>query len=229
MTISGEIITFGVGAAFEVTIQNILAPSPSDTAEITQVIEDTVEGVSGITNLQITIINNTADRITFDVSFEAQQSGVTVQMNLRYDYVPAGTTVEDSQDDSADDSSGSADAVSIDELGLVCFVGEPTEATIPSSIAGVYHLNYSQANSGGPYTDGELVHFTVGEDGTLDINMQTVLTTPVLCGGNEQEATWKDLETGLIYSISSLTNGFNEINLGDASGSSIQFLGQFHE
>jgi hypothetical protein len=229
LTISGEIVTFGVGAAFEVTIQNILAPSPSDTAEITQVIEDTVEGVSGITNLQITIINNTADRIAFDVSFDAQQSGVTVQMNLRYDYVPAGTTAEDSGDAPTDDSTGSADAVSIDELGLVCFVGEPTAATIPSSIAGVYHLNYSQANSGGPYSDGELVHFTVGEDGTLDINRQTVLTTPVLCGGNEQEATWKDLDTGLIYSLSSLTNGFNEINLGDASGSSIQFLGQFHE
>ncbi len=234
LTITGTITTLGVGTAFEAVIENIVAPSPGDTGEIENVILETVPGFSGITNLTVTIINNSTDRVTFDVAFDATQSGVSVSVELRYDYVPSGTTPDDSGasgDSGSDsgDSTGSGDAVAISDLGLVCFVGEPTAATIPSSLAAVYHLTYAQSSQGGPYADGELVHFTVSEDGTLDINGQVVLTTPVLCGGNEQEATWKDLDTGLIYSISSLVNGFNEINLGDASGSSIQFLGQFSE
>lgn len=89
LTITGQIITFGVGASFEARINGIPAPSPSDTTAVSQVIEETVAGLSNITNLSITIINNSSERVTFDVNFTAQQSGVEVTVELRYDYVPS--------------------------------------------------------------------------------------------------------------------------------------------
>ncbi|CAN0458345.1 unnamed protein product, partial [Ectocarpus fasciculatus] len=109
-TVSGTITTFGVATDFSVIITNILAPSPSDTAEVQQVIEETVAGLSNIQNLTVTIVNNTTDRITFDVSFEATQSGVTVTLDLRYDYVPAGSSPTDSGSDSGGDSASDGDS-----------------------------------------------------------------------------------------------------------------------
>ncbi len=89
LTITGQIITFGVGASFEARIKGIPAPSPSDTAAVSQVIEETVAGLSNIANLSITIINNSSERVTFDVNFTAQPSGVEVRVELRYDDLPS--------------------------------------------------------------------------------------------------------------------------------------------
>lgn len=234
LTISGEIITFGIGTAFDVVIQNILAPSPSDTSEITQVIEDTIEGVSGITNLQITIINNTTDRITFEVSFEATQGGVTVTMNLLYDYVPSGGSSggDSSGDGSSGDNSSGDDSGSegdIAALGQICFFGgEPEAVSIPQFLtANTWDLTFSEVQAGAPYADGEVRTFLFSSSGGLFIDNVQVASTPVICNGNEREAIWKDTTNNLIYSVSDLTGSFNEVNVG--RGDDGGFLGQFLE
>jgi hypothetical protein len=232
LTISGEIITLGVGAAFDLTINNIVAPSPDDTTEVKKVIEDTVSGLNNITELTVTIVKNTETQVTFDVSFSATQSGLDVTLNLRYDYVKAGTTGDDTASgDSSQgetDNTGDTSADDIAALGKVCFFGgEPIAVEIPDALSGVWHVTYSESSAGAPYSDGELAHFTINDDGkgTMDINRQTILMTPVKCGSNEHEAIWKDSQNNVIYSLSSLVTGFNEINVNSATDGS--FLGQF--
>ncbi len=243
LTLSGQVITFGVGSNFELVIKGIVAPSPNDTAAVTKAIEESVAGVSNITNLTITVVTNTTDRITFDVSLDAQQSGVSIQLKLRYDYVKVGgssgsggTTGSggtDSGTGSGTDTgtgTGSSGAVSIADLGKICFFGgEPSAITsLPSYLTdGVLNLNYHQNAAGAPYGDGELAHFFIGTDLTLDINRQVKMTTPVLCGSNEHEAIWKDLNANLLYSVTDLITGFNEINVN--SGVDGKFLGQFRK
>lgn len=91
LTVSGEISVISVVTippqAFEVTINDIVAPDPGDTDEITDVISDTLENVTGVQDLVIVVTNNTSTRVTFSVSFTAVQNGVTVEMDLEYDYV----------------------------------------------------------------------------------------------------------------------------------------------
>ncbi len=237
LTVTGEIITFGVGADFSLTITNILAPNPSQTSEIEAVLEETLTGFTGISGLSVTIVNNTTDRITFDVEFTAQQSGTEVQLNLRYDYVPAGTTPGDGSGsgDSGGDSGGVGDngagstPEEIAALGEVClFGGSPEAVAIPESLTGVFNVRYNPVNSGAPYADQELVHFTINGDGMgkLNINNQTILSTPVRCSSTSVEVIWKDSAAGFFYSLSSTETGFNEINLNSADGT---FLGQFRD
>ncbi len=233
LTISGEIVTFGIGTSFGLTIENIVAPSPSDTEEVRQVILDTVAGVSGITSLSVTIINNSADQITFDVSLEAQQSGVAVTMNLRYDYVPAGSGGSDAGGDTggSDGDSGDAggSAGDIAALGEVClFGGEAVAATLPAFLtASTWTLEYFEANPGAPYTADEVRTFVFSSSGRLFVDDVQIADTPVFCNGNEREAIWKDLENNLIYSVSDLSGNFNEVNVNSADGGT--FLGQFTE
>lgn len=72
--------------AFSVTIEDIAGPDPTDTDEITDVINDTLDDVTGVQDVEIVVTNNTSSRITFTVSFTAVQNGVNVEMELEYDY-----------------------------------------------------------------------------------------------------------------------------------------------
>ena len=143
-------------------------------------------------------------------------------MSLRYDYVKgdssssgdSGDSTGDTGGDEASGEDGGSSPVDIDSLGQVCFFGgEATPTTIPASIAGLWNVRYFESQPGAPYASNELAHFTVGTDGTLNINNQIVLSTPVLCNGNEHEAIWKDSTNNLLYALSSLVSGFNEINV----------------
>ena len=104
-----------------------------------------------------------------------------------------------------------------------------TAATIPSSIAATYNLTYLEITAGSGITDGTTTTFVVSTSGTLTIG-STVLSNPFLYRGNAQEAIWLDTANGLTYSLSSLTTGFNEINVSndkmyDETG--FQFYGQY--
>jgi len=90
-----------------------------------------------------------------------------------------------------------------------------TAATIPASIATTYNLTYNETNTGGPITAGTATTFVVGTDGSLTIDGSTTLTDPCLYRGNAQEAIWFDDTNNLAYSLSSLTLGFNEINVSN--------------
>ncbi len=95
-------------------------------------------------------------------------------------------------------------------------------ATIPSSLEGTYDLTYDAINSGGPFSNGESVTLVINSNGTLCVN-DLSLSSPVLFNGNPAEAIWSDSSTGIRYSVSNLTTGFNEVNVGDTGGA---FFGQ---
>ncbi|GJM13532.1 MAG: hypothetical protein DHS20C12_19350 [Pseudohongiella sp.] len=98
-----------------------------------------------------------------------------------------------------------------------------TAATVPSSFVGTYNLTYSQSASGGPFGNNEAVTLVVGSDGSLCVDGKT-LTSPVLRNGNAHEAIWADSSASVEYALSSLVDGFNEVNVGGLGGS--PFYGQ---
>jgi len=90
-----------------------------------------------------------------------------------------------------------------------------TAATIPASIATTYNLTYNAINPGSSITTGTATTFVVGTDGSLTIDGATTLSGPCFYRGNAQEAIWFDDANSLAYALSSLTLGFNEINIAN--------------
>jgi len=88
-----------------------------------------------------------------------------------------------------------------------------TSATIPASIAVTYNLTFTESTAGSGIANGTTTAFVVGTDGTLSIDGSLTLGDPYLYRGNTQEAIWIDDANNLAYSLSSLTAGFNEINV----------------
>lgn len=89
LTISGTFDTsFVQGLSFSgITLTDIPAPDLSNTQEINEEIFTTLEGVaSGISSISITVVENSANRRAFDVSFAATTQAGSVSYNLRYDY-----------------------------------------------------------------------------------------------------------------------------------------------
>ena len=94
LTISGTVATvtgfipLQAVAMPDIVINDIAAPCPNNLDEISDTIEQTVEGVEGVEILEITVINNSANRITFTVSVAAAilQEGVTVNVEYELEY-----------------------------------------------------------------------------------------------------------------------------------------------
>lgn len=106
-----------------------------------------------------------------------------------------------------------------------------TLATIPASIATTYNLTYYESTPGSGIVDGSVATFVVATNGTLTIGGSLVLDTPVLRNGNAHEAIWKDTTNDLEYALSSLVNGFNEINVSNNipyTDPGFIFYGQYH-
>ncbi len=108
-------------------------------------------------------------------------------------------------------------------LGQAALAQTETAATVPASFAGTYNLSYSLSAAGGPFSSGQAVTLVVGTDNSLCVDGKT-LTAPVLRNGNGHEAIWKDTAASVEYALSSLINGFNEVNVGGLGGS--PFYGQ---
>lgn len=89
LTLSGTYKMSGIAAIsvpINLTINNLPAPGVSDTAMIVDQVTTSL-GASGISNIKVTAINNTAARVTFRVEFNATLTGVgTVTYDLTYDY-----------------------------------------------------------------------------------------------------------------------------------------------
>lgn len=98
-----------------------------------------------------------------------------------------------------------------------------TAATVPASFVGTYNLTYSMSAAGGPFSNSQAVTLVVGSDNSLCVDGKT-LSSPVLRNGNAHEAIWKDTSASVEYALSSLVNGFNEVNVGGLNGS--PFYGQ---
>lgn len=235
LTISGNIVTQGISTPFNLTLPGIPAPDPTDTSAVTEIINSSLAGVTGVTSLTVTVVNNSSSQITFDVEFSAQQAGVNVTLALRYDYTLNGSSSNPDSGGGATDGgtgSGSGDGSTGGTTGggtsggNFCFAGDPTPATIPEFLsATVRTLTLTSAQEGSPFTQGETRSFTFSSSGLLFINDVQVASNPVICNGNEREAVWKDDTADLIYSVSDLTGTFNEVNLNRASDKA--FLGQF--
>ena len=99
---------------------------------------------------------------------------------------------------------------------------QDTPATVPTSFIGTYNLTYANAQTGSPLTNGTAVTVVIAANNTVCLGGYT-LTNPVLRAGNQQEAIWTESSVGIEIALSSLTNGFNEINIGKVGGG---FLGQ---
>lgn len=70
-----------------ITLTDVPAPDLSNTDEINEEINTTLAGVAtGISSISITVVENSANRRAFDVSFSATAQGLLVSYNLRYDY-----------------------------------------------------------------------------------------------------------------------------------------------
>ena len=87
LSITGTVttVTFGIETAVTiptVTITNILAPDANDDFEV--LIEDTGFDVTGA--VEVTVINNTTDRVTFGLVFEGTTDGIDATFDLVYDY-----------------------------------------------------------------------------------------------------------------------------------------------
>lgn len=110
-----------------------------------------------------------------------------------------------------------------------------TPAKIPPTIANDYYLTFSQTAAGSGIGNSEERRFIVTSDGFLhvqDINFNYlgILSNPVFYRGNTSDAIWFDRNNNIKYTLSSLVNGFNEINVSsiahyDQPGYS--FYGQF--
>ena len=103
-----------------------------------------------------------------------------------------------------------------------------TAATIPASFHGTWTLSYFKSSSTSAIENGAEKTFVFTANNELCFD-DTVLAIPVLLNGNPQEATWTDSSTGYVYSLSSLTSGFNEVNVGEGTpgASGFTFHGQF--
>ncbi len=95
LTISGTVTNtaFGVGTTVDfqgLVINDIPAPDLNNTDEINQEINASLEGVvSGISEIVISVENNSDTQRTFTVTFNAVSPtpGVTISYNLTYNYV----------------------------------------------------------------------------------------------------------------------------------------------
>lgn len=88
LKISGT-VTGPVAVGFnDLLVQDVVAPDLNNTDELNREIVRTMDGVAtGISSIQITVVNNSANQRTFDVRFSATiQSFFTLTYNLRYDY-----------------------------------------------------------------------------------------------------------------------------------------------
>lgn len=97
-----------------------------------------------------------------------------------------------------------------------------TPASIPTSFLGTYNLTYANAQSGSPITNGTAVTVVIAANNTVCLGGYT-LTSPVIRNGNGHEAIWTESALGIEIALSSLLNGFNEINVGPTGGG---FYGQ---
>ena len=94
--------------------------------------------------------------------------------------------------------------------------------TVPTSFTGTYDLVYENAQTGSPLTNGTAVSVVVAPGGQLCLGGYT-LKDPVTRNGNAHEAIWKESSLGIEIALSSIVNGFNEINVGSTDG---KWLGQ---
>ncbi len=234
LTVSGNISTAGIATPFSLQLNGVPAPTPGDTDAINTAISSSVAGLDNIADLNISVVNNTASQITFDVTLTAEQAGTSVTLALRYDYVSTGgSSNPDSSGGTDGDTTGGGTSGggttgggTTGGSGNFCFQGEPTPTTIPASFVGtVFSLTFTAGQPGSPFTDGDQRDFLVSSSGALFINDVAVAENPVLCGGNEREAVWKDSTQDLTYSLSDLSASFNEFNIARASDKA--FLGQF--
>ncbi|MEZ5526594.1 MAG: hypothetical protein R3F26_03550 [Gammaproteobacteria bacterium] len=96
-------------------------------------------------------------------------------------------------------------------------LAQETPATVPSSFEGTYELTYAFAQAGSPLSNGTAVTLVIAPGNTMCVGGYT-LTNPILRNGNQHEAIWKETTGGIELALSSLVNGYNEINVGSTSG-----------
>ena len=92
LTISGtsSITVFGNKVVVNIpslVVNDLTLDNPASQSEVEKLITDTYKDLGTISNLKVVIINNTASRVTLDVSYSAVVQGVTTEYDMHYDFV----------------------------------------------------------------------------------------------------------------------------------------------
>lgn len=103
-------------------------------------------------------------------------------------------------------------------------LAQETPAEIPTSLHGTYTLTFAYEAAGSPITNGTVAEF-VFAPGNYVCVAGAYFGDPVLRNGNQHEAIWTVESLEIEIALSSLVNGFNEVNIGGIGGS--PFYGQF--
>ncbi|HTQ98862.1 MAG TPA: hypothetical protein VMH83_02685 [Candidatus Acidoferrum sp.] len=85
-SLKATVAGFSTTIPVNITLNDLPAPAVTDTASIVSQVQTSL-GASGIANVKVTSINNTASRVTFSVTFSATLAAYgTVTYDLTYDY-----------------------------------------------------------------------------------------------------------------------------------------------
>lgn len=102
-------------------------------------------------------------------------------------------------------------------LASSAVLAQETPATVPSSFEGTYELTYAYAQTGSPLSNGTAVSLVIAPGNVMCVGGYT-LTNPIIRNGNPHEAIWKETTGGIELALSSLVNGYNEINVNSTTG-----------
>lgn len=126
---------------------------------------------------------------------------------------------EDENLNSSNCSNECAVAISADEFA----------ATVPDNIAGEYSLTYTEINPGGPFSDGDVVDFSISANDELLVEFDgecVNLKNPILFAQGTTEANFRDnCVFNAMFGVSENQSGdLSEINIATLD---FQFFGQF--
>ncbi len=89
LTVSGTVTNSMLGVPVDVDVPVSNVPAPPSASEMAQVIAGDYSGAGSV---NVTVINDSADRKTFRVTFQLSASGVTMNYDLTYDYQRTGNS-----------------------------------------------------------------------------------------------------------------------------------------
>ena len=102
-------------------------------------------------------------------------------------------------------------------------------ATVPDNIAGEYSLTYTKINPGGPFSDGDVVDFSISTNNELTVEISgdcVNIKNPILFAQGTTEANFRDdCVFNAMFGVTENQSGeLNEINVATLD---FQFFGQF--
>jgi len=134
-------------------------------------------------------------------------------------------TIGCSDDDETSNTSSCSNECAVD------ISADEFPASVPDNIAGQYSLTYTEINPGGPFSDGDIVDFTISTNNELLVEFSgecVNLKNPILFAQGTTEANFRDnCVFNAMFGVTENQSGnLNEINVATLD---FQFFGQFKD